>query len=332
MKKMIGIIAIICSSFLFAQDLTWNQEIVTFKSANPFSFEGIITDLDNQPIQEVSGILTLPENFDSSKKYPLIIGVAGSLNWSQHHLDYLEMYQEMGIATFQLQSFDSRDVQSTVGTQVEVTTAMVILDSYRALETLSTHPNIDIDHVGITGWSLGGGVSLYSAWLPLIDAINNREFMFAAHLPIYPPCLSYPYPASNMQFSTAPIHILIGELDSWVPAVACTELLEKMEYSGLPVNIDMTIYDNAHHSFDRRDTEISVVENGYSLGDCRFPMNEEGSLLLSEYWKIPINTPLRQKLALMTCAGRGPSMGGNTEAREASFKFSAEFFTKHLKE
>jgi hypothetical protein len=100
MKKMIGVIAIICSSFLFAQDLTWNQEIVTFKSANPFSFEGIITDLDNQPIQEVSGILTLPENFDSSKKYPLIIGVAGSLNWSQHHLDYLGMYQEMGIATF----------------------------------------------------------------------------------------------------------------------------------------------------------------------------------------------------------------------------------------
>ena len=327
---MIRYIIIGMISVVMAQNT--NQEIITFQSANPFSFEEIIMDLENEPIQEVFGTLTLPNDYDPDTKYPLIIGAAGSLNWSSHHLDYLAMYQEMGFATFQLQSFDSRDIQSTVGTQVEVTTAMVILDSYRALETLSTHPNIDIDHVGITGWSLGGGVSLYSAWLPLIDAINNREFMFAAHLPIYPPCLSYPYPASNMQFSTAPIHILIGELDSWVPAVACTELLEKMEYSGLPVNIDMTIYDNAHHSFDKRDTEISVVENGYSLGDCRFPMNEEGSLLLSEYWKIPINTPLRQKLALMTCAGRGPSMGGNTEAREASFKFSAEFFTKHLKE
>ena len=61
-------------------------------------------------------------------------------------------------------------------------------------------------------------------------------------------------------------------------------------------------------------------------------MNEEGTLLLSEYWNIPINTPLRQKLALMTCAGRGPSMGGNAEAREQSFQFSAEFFTKYLKE
>ena len=100
---------------------------------------------------------------------------------------------------------------------------MVILDSYRALEALSAHPNVDTDRAGITGWSLGGGVSLYSAWLPLIDAINNREFMFAAHLPVYPGCMAYPYPNENMQFSTAPIHILIGELDNWVPAAACTE-------------------------------------------------------------------------------------------------------------
>lgn len=60
-------------------------------------------------------------------------------------------------------------------------------------------------------------------------------------------------------------------------------------------------------------------------------MNEKGVLWLSEYWNIPINTPIRQKLALLTCAGRGPSMGGNTKAREASFKFSAEFFSKYLK-
>jgi dienelactone hydrolase len=316
-------------SFVIAQET--NQETITFNSANPFSFEEIIMDLDNQEVQEVFGILTLPNNYNPDEKYPLIIGVAGSLNWGTHHLEYLKMYHEMGFATFQLQSFDSRDVQSTVGSQVEVTTAMVILDSYRALEALSTHPNIDTDRSGITGWSLGGGVSLYSAWLPLIDAINNREFMFAAHLPVYPGCMAYPYPNENMQFSTAPIHILIGELDNWVPAAACTELIDKIHASGLPHNIDITIYENAHHSFDRV-SEVTVNEKGYTLGDCRFPMNEEGALLLSEYWNIPINTPLRQKLALMTCAGRGPSMGGNAEAREQSFQFSAEFFTKYLKE
>jgi len=313
----------------FAQEDN-NHELIYFESANPFSFEEIITDLDNQERQEVFGKLKLPKNFDKNLKYPLIIGVAGSLNWGPHHLKYLEMYRSLGFATFQLQSFDSRDVQSTVGSQVEVTSAMMILDSYLALETLSTHPNIDINRAGITGWSLGGTVSLYSAWMPLINSINNGEFRFAAHLPIYPGCLAYPYPDESMIFSQAPVHILIGELDDWVPAYACTNLLDKLNESGLPHNIDITIYEDAHHSYDR-EMELTTIEHGYTLGDCFFPMNDEGALFLSEFWKILINTPLRQKLALLTCAGRGPTMGGNKDAREKSFKFSADFFIENLK-
>ena len=313
----------------FAQEDN-NHELIYFESANPFSFEEIITDLDNQERQEVFGKLKLPKNFDKNLKYPLIIGVAGSLNWGPHHLKYLEMYHSLGFATFQLQSFDSRDVQSTVGSQVEVTSAMMILDSYLALETLSKHPNIDINRAGITGWSLGGTVSLYSAWMPLINSINNGEFRFAAHLPIYPGCLAYPYPDESMIFSQAPVHILIGELDDWVPAYACTNLLDKLNESGLPHNIDITIYEDAHHSYDR-EMELTTIEHGYTLGDCFFPMNDEGALFLSEFWNIPINTPIRQKLALLTCAGRGPTMGGNKDAREKSFKFSADFFIENLK-
>jgi len=322
-------ILILFITLAFAQEDN-NHELIYFESANPFSFEEIITDLDNQERQEVFGKLKLPKNFDKNLKYPLIIGVAGSLNWGPHHLKYLEMYRSLGFATFQLQSFDSRDVQSTVGSQVEVTSAMMILDSYLALETLSKHPNIDINRAGITGWSLGGTVSLYSAWMPLINSINNGEFRFAAHLPIYPGCLAYPYPDESMIFSQAPVHILIGELDDWVPAYACTNLLDKLNESGLPHNIDITIYEDAHHSYDR-EMELTTIEHGYTLGDCFFPMNDEGALFLSEFWNIPINTPIRQKLALLTCAGRGPTMGGNKDAREKSFKFSADFFIENLK-
>ncbi len=322
-------ILILFITLAFAQEDN-NHELIYFESANPFSFEEIITDLDNQERQEVFGKLKLPKNFDKNLKYPLIIGVAGSLNWGPHHLKYLEMYHSLGFATFQLQSFDSRDVQSTVGSQVEVTSAMMILDSYLALEALSKHPNIDINRAGITGWSLGGTVSLYSAWMPLINSINNGEFRFAAHLPIYPGCLAYPYPDESMIFSQAPVHILIGELDDWVPAYACTNLLDKLNESGLQHNIDITIYEDAHHSYDR-EMELTTIEHGYTLGDCFFPMNDEGALFLSEFWNIPINTPIRQKLALLTCAGRGPTMGGNKDAREKSFKFSADFFIENLK-
>ena len=324
MKKLLMIFT--CSLLMPQESL---NETIVFESANPFSFEEIITDLDNQEKQTVSGILGFPADFDAEKKYPLIVGVAGSLNWGPHHLKYLEMYRSLGFATFQLQSFDSRDVQSTVGSQIEVTSAMMILDSYVALETLSTHPNIDINKVGITGWSLGGTVSLYSAWIPLINSINKGKYRFAAHLPIYPACLAYPYPQESMIFSQAPIHILFGELDDWVPASACTNLIGKLNDSGLSHNVDITIYEDAHHSFDR-EMELTIMEHGYTLGDCFFPMNNEGTLFLSEFWKIPINSPTMQKLALLTCAGRGPTMGGNDEAREKSFKFAADFFNKNL--
>ena len=156
--------------FLFQLCLADNGERITFTSANPFSFYHVITDLENQEPQNVYGILRMPAGV-GHKNLPLVIAVAGSKDWSDHHLEYLAMYRDMGIATFELQSFNSRGVFSTVGEQISVTTAMMILDAYRALDTLIKDPRIDPQRVAITGWSLGGSVSLFSAWLPLKDAI-----------------------------------------------------------------------------------------------------------------------------------------------------------------
>ena len=67
---MIRYIIIGMISVVMAQNT--NQEIITFQSANPFSFEEIIMDLENEPIQEVFGTLTLPNDYDPDTKYPLI--------------------------------------------------------------------------------------------------------------------------------------------------------------------------------------------------------------------------------------------------------------------
>ena len=42
------------------------NETIIFESRNPFSFEEVITDLDNQEIQIVSGILGFPSDFNLS--------------------------------------------------------------------------------------------------------------------------------------------------------------------------------------------------------------------------------------------------------------------------
>ena len=98
MNKNIYIIIFLFLSLLIAN----NSELkVDFLSANPFSFKDIITDIENQEEPIVTGILIFREK-NSKEKYSLIIGVAGSLGWRDHHYEFLEMYREMGVATFEL--------------------------------------------------------------------------------------------------------------------------------------------------------------------------------------------------------------------------------------
>ncbi len=297
-------------------------EKIYFHSANPYSFNDVITDLDNQEKQEVFGQLVIPnDTINENKKFPLVIGVAGSLGWGEHHYKYLKMYQDMGIATFELNSFKSRGITSTVGTQNTITMAAMILDAYKAFETLSKHPKIDKEKVSITGWSLGGGVTIFSAWLPLKNAIN-RDLSFASYLAYYPPCFIDP---DNVYFSGSPIHILIGELDNWTPSAPCLDFVEKLSYTA---NIDLTIYKDSYHSFDRNSPVIRR-EDAYNFSNCTFRLDDEGNVLMN-YLNIPMSNPFLQKIGFMMCVTRGVNFGGNSDARVRSFEFSKDFMKKTL--
>ena len=297
----------------------FSQEVISFNSSSPFGFKDVITNLDAQQNQEVSATLRLPKG---EGPFALVIGVAGSLDWGPHHLKYLEMFRSSGIATLELQSFSSRGVKSTVGSQVEVTTATMVVDAYRALDKISSHSKIDKDRIAIMGWSLGGGVALFSGWTPLVEKINSQN-SFAAHLSIYPPCIAQP---QNPIFTKSPMHILIGELDSWVPAAACNELSEKAQKVGSKIGV--TVYPDSHHSFDR-ESPVAIKENAYKTVDCRFVIRDDGAVLMG-FLNIPMTTPLRQKIGLALCAGKGPTMGGNPKYRKASFDFANQFMRKHL--
>jgi len=299
------------------------KQEVTFESANPFSLSDIILNLNAQEKQTVFGQLSIPmDSLNPDKKYPLIIGVAGSLGWRKHHLEYMEMYQQDGFATFELNSFKSRDITSTVGSQDEVTIAAIILDAYRALEKLAEHPNIDKEKVSITGWSLGGGVSLFSGWMPVKNAITT-SVSFASHLAFYPPCFINP---ENLAFTQEPIHILIGEKDNWTPAAPCSNLIKKLEGKA---NIALTTYPESHHSFDS-ETPVTRNEKGYSFKDCLFTLTEDGDVLMN-YLQLPMSSPLLQKLGFMFCVEQGVDIGGNPAARKKAFAFAKEFMHTTLK-
>ena len=300
-----------------------NAEIVKFTSASPFSFFDIVTSLDSHNEEIVFGELKFPDNKEN-KKYPLVIGVAGSLGWKEHHHDQLRIFREMGMATFELQSFKSRGVISTVGTQTQVTTATMILDSYRALDVLSLHPLIDNRNIAITGWSLGGTVALFSGWNTLIETIKPMN-KFSAHLSYYPLCIAIP---ENLDFTKSPIHILIGEEDNWTPSNACEEFV--FELNELDYNAGITVLKDSHHSFDSK-LELTKIEDGYSFVDCSFKIRDDGAVIMKPF-RIPMNSPFLQKIGLSMCTERGTIVEGNSEARIFAHNFSKLFMKKYLLE
>ena len=256
-----------------------NQEIVIFDSKNPFNFYDVFYRMDQIADQKVFGILTKPNNIDV---FPIIIGVAGSAGWGEHHYGYLNRYLQAGIAVFSLHSFKSRNIMSTVGEQLSVTIPMMIHDAFMALKKLSEDSNIDAMRAGLTGWSLGGGVTLFSAWSPIQEAISP-DLKFAAHLPFYPPCMIIP---DELRFTEAPVHILAGELDDWVPAAACEELVDIANDAAYEMGI--TIYPGASHSFDRT-MDVILDHDAYSFTDCRMRLSNDGIVSLPNGF--PLSSP-----------------------------------------
>ena len=192
---------------------------ITFMSASPFEVHHILLKMEEITKHPVSGQLLLPTNTD--KILACVVACHGSMGWRAHHLDHINFWLEAGIAVFRLDCFESRNIQSIVTDQMMVTHAMMLSDAFAALDLLQTHPLIDGEKIAVAGWSLGGTVALYSAWLPIAEALSSGKNCFAAHLPIYPAAHMRP---EVQRWSNSPILVLHGEVDDYTPLKFVTDI------------------------------------------------------------------------------------------------------------
>ena len=186
--------------------------LVLYKSANPFEFYHILNKMDDVPDQDVFGSLIFPEK--CIFPCPLVICIHGSYGWRGHHHEHMVNLLNKGIAIFRIHSFEARGIISIVEDQMSVTLATMITDAFRALTLLQNHPDIDQSRIGITGWSLGGSTSFYSAWEPIIESLSQNGERFNAHLPLYPGLHIKP---EDNRWTNAPISILSGADDDYTP-------------------------------------------------------------------------------------------------------------------
>jgi dienelactone hydrolase len=154
-----------------------------------------------------------------------------------------------------------------------------IVDAYRALELLSTHPRIDSTRIAVMGFSVGGKASLYASVKRFQKMWGTPGLEFAAYVPFYPACnITFNH---DEKISDQPIRIFYGELDEWSSPIPCEKYVNRLRKTGKDITI--TIYPGAHHNFDAKgDANAPSSIPGDSRINCRFVEKGEYNLVVLE--------------------------------------------------
>ena len=228
---------------------------------------------------KITGTLNFPVNAPN-KNVPVVVimhGGGGIAVWEEH---WMKIFNNMGLATFMVDSNWPRrkckkDFKKAIPNCNDVHRGMTrIVDGYRALEFLSKHPRIDKSRIGCLGISLGARGCLYLNVKRFQKMWGNPKLNYAGSIPMYPPC--------NVRFKNddkitdTPIHIHVGELDTFFPVDSCKKYVQRLNSKGK--NVKITVYPEAHHGFDANPAKIfggreKMVMRGYNDGRCYYEEN-----------------------------------------------------------
>ena len=304
---------------------TYLTEKVKYPSKNILGFENLFGGgLNAQKDIEIFGVLHFPDNYNSLKKYPAVVASHGSSNWRAHHLKYLEKMRQTGFIVFAMHPFDSRNVDSTVGNQINVTSETVIYDMAMSLNLLWDDPRIDNAKIYAAGWSLGGTATLFNGWVPLQNSINKSGASFAGYLMWYPGCLALP---DLNQWDKDLMQIYIGEEDNWTPPQPCKDLVSDINKQGGNANIEL--YPNSFHSFDGPQP-LRLIPEAYSWAECKLKLNADTKKVYDpQNRSLDFSDPKLRRAAYESCAVKGEVMAGaSPEYKNAAYEHLTELLSK----
>ena len=304
---------------------TYLTEKVKYSSKNILGFENLFgSGLNAQKDIEIFGVLHFPNNYNSLKKYPAVVASHGSSNWRAHHLKYLEKMRQAGFIVFAMHPFDSRNVDSTVGNQINVTSETVIYDMAMSLNLLWDDPRIDNAKIYAAGWSLGGTATLFNGWVPLQNSINKSGASFAGYLMWYPGCLALP---DLNQWDKDLMQIYIGEEDNWTPPQPCKDLVSDINKQGGNANIEL--YPNSFHSFDGPQP-LRLIPEAYSWAECKLKLNADTKKVYDpQNRSLDFSDPKLRRAAYESCAVKGEVMAGaSPEYKNAAYEHLTELLSK----
>jgi len=219
------------------------EVVINFDSVNATYVELVSRTYDLTPVP-IFGTLLLPT--DLSSKVPAMIIAHGTSGVTQgREFEWARYLNSLGIAAFIVDSFTPRGIGAGGIDPFLNNGSFNVVDALKALELLSSHPNIDVSRIGVMGGSRGGSVSYITAFEEARAGIINGAEKFAAHIPFYPSCSVR---RRSLNMTGAPLLFLLAELDDYTPAAACGLLAAEM--ANVVADVTTIVYPNAYHGFD----------------------------------------------------------------------------------
>lgn len=255
----------------------------------------------------VVGTLVLPPSADGRTPAMVIAHGSGGILPGREDA-WAARLNALGIATFVIDSFTPRGLQSTSRDQSRLSTMANLADALTALRLLATHPRIDPARIGVMGFSRGGQVALYSTLEPLRRGMIDGDLRFAAHVALYPSC-SIPYRSAEV--GASPVLMLLGDADDYTPAAACRDYAAWFAGKGVPITA--ISYEGAQHDFDIPDPPRFLPALQSARG-CRAEVDVDSGTVR----QLNTGEVLRDQTTISayfrSCMQRGATMGGNSAA------------------
>ena len=230
--------------------------------------------------QKIFGILHLPK-ISTAKKFPAVLlchGFGG--NKSGKFRLYVRLAQrlaECGIASFRI---DFRGAGDSEGEFQETTIQGLFQDANLALKWLKAHPAIDAERIGITGRSLGGMVSIYTASSSSVRAV-------ALWAPVYDvkPWISKLEPSgARFEHLGVPVNDVFIRQFLLLDTLAALEQLAKIPLLHIQGENDKSIekYHTKQYENQRKSATAETKFISLAKSDHEFSENQEQEITLQE--------------------------------------------------
>ena len=251
---------------------------IAFESIPTISMNQFLAGTAGKKTTVISGLLNLPNNVE--KPVPAVVILHGAGGVHKNEKNWASRLRRIGLATFIVNSNKRPECRKKNFACYASNQGMVnMVDAYRALALLSSHPLIDPSRIAVMGFSVGGKATLYSSVKRFQQMWGASGLEFAAYVSFYPAC--------NIRFdqdedvSDKPIRIFYGARDEWSSASVCKEYIGLLSAAGSDVEI--TVYDNAHHGFDSSLEQGAPTKvSGTFHVNCRFTEDREIGKIVQE--------------------------------------------------